>query len=159
MTVRERQDRVGTVTGLRTGLLCLAAVAAFGTAVELATERHWDTPVQLLAWLGLAMATAAIVLVGWRPQAVRVCAGRVLAVLVLLMAAFGVWEHVEANLHAGWLDAVHGTRWGTLPVAAQWWYALSKTVGPAPPLAPGALAQVSLLVLLAAWRHPADAAE
>jgi hypothetical protein len=38
---------------------------------------------------------------------------------------------------------------------ARWWAALSKTVGPAPPIAPGVLAQASLALLLSTIRHPA----
>ncbi|CAN5230443.1 hypothetical protein BH18CHL2_BH18CHL2_06310 [soil metagenome] len=37
---------------------------------------------------------------------------------------------------------------------ARWWTAFTKSVGPAPTLAPTALANVSLLLLLATRRHP-----
>ncbi|MDI1464778.1 hypothetical protein QEZ54_27785 [Catellatospora sp. KI3] len=158
MTVQERLRGLGTAAGLRIGVLCLAAVAAGGTAVELAAERHWDTPVQLLPWAALALLAAALLLLAVRPRPASVRTSRVLAAIVLFLAAIGVWEHVEANFDAGWLDALHGSGWDSLPTSTRWWYAVAKVVGPAPPLAPGVLAQASLLVLLAAWRHPASAA-
>jgi hypothetical protein len=41
---------------------------------------------------------------------------------------------------------------------ARWWAALVKSVGPAPTLAPAALAEASLLLLIATRGHPALAA-
>ena len=79
----------------------------------------------------------------------------VFAVLVVVSGVFGIWEHIESNYDAGELDQVYSARWETLPAASRWWLAVSKTVGPSPPLAPGALAQAGLCVLLATVRHPA----
>ncbi|GAA3254760.1 hypothetical protein GCM10020216_090730 [Nonomuraea helvata] len=41
--------------------------------------------------------------------------------------------------------------WEALPAVTRWWYALTKTMGPAPPLAPGMLAQSALMLLLATF--------
>ena len=38
---------------------------------------------------------------------------------------------------------------------AQWWEAITGGVGPAPVLAPGVLAEISLALLIATLRHPA----
>ena len=80
---------------------------------------------------------------------------RILAGAVLICAVWGIWEHVYANYDAGPLDFRYADRWESLTEMSRWWLAVSKTVGPSPPLAAGALAQASLCVLLATLRHPA----
>ena len=72
----------------------------------------------------------------------------------MLSALYGVWEHVESNWDAGPLDRNYADTWDTLSSSSQWWLAITKTVGPSPVLAPGALAQVGLCILLATIRHP-----
>jgi hypothetical protein len=42
-----------------------------------------------------------------------------------------------------------------MSVLDQWWTAVTSGVGPAPTLAPGALAEISLALILATVRHPA----
>jgi hypothetical protein len=155
VTVLDRIRATDTATNLRAGVLVLAAVAMTGTAVELATERHWNGAVQLVPWFALAALAAAWVLTAWRPRRVSLSAARVLAAVVLLASLYGIWEHLESNLNAGWLDAVYSAGWESLGAGTRWWYAITKTVGAAPPLAPGILAQAALLVLLSTWRHPA----
>jgi hypothetical protein len=73
----------------------------------------------------------------------------------MLASLWGIFEHVEANYDAAPLDFNYANTWDTLPETTRWWLALSKSVGPSPPLAPGALAQAGLCVLLASLRHPA----
>jgi hypothetical protein len=140
---------------LRRGVLVLAAVAAAGTAIELATERHWNTPTQLIPWVALGVLAVALALLVARPDHQRVRLARLLAAAVVLTSVYGVLEHIETNLDAGVLDGVYGGRWAALPFVQQLWYAATRTVGPAPPLAAGVLAQAALLTLLATWRHPA----
>jgi hypothetical protein len=140
---------------LRRGLLWVAAITGVGIAVELAADRHWTQPIQLVAWAALAVIAVAIVLVATAGSATPLRLGRVLAVLVMVSAILGIWEHVEANYDAGELDFEYAKSWETLSEPARWWLAATKTVGPSPPLAPGALAQASLCVLLATLRHPA----
>jgi hypothetical protein len=143
---------------LRRGLLALGAVTIAGLTVELAVERHWTQPTQLIAWAALVVGAVAIGLVAWAPTRRAVLLGRILAIVVMLSGAYGVWEHIESNHDAGELDRNYSESWETLPAATRWWLAASKTVGPSPPLAPGALAQVGLCVVLATVRHPALAA-
>lgn len=119
------------VLTVRRGLFFLVALSIGGAAFELATERHWQSPQQLLPWVALV----ALLVVMPFPRAVRV-----VAPIVLLVSAFGVYAHVSANL-------------GTDP-AASWWDALTKSVGFAPPLAPGMLAQSALLLLLTTLTTP-----
>lgn len=140
---------------LRAGLLALAGVGVAGTAVELATIRHWDSAEQLIPWAVLAVLALAIGLVAVRPTGVRVRAGRLLGLATGLGGAYGVWEHIEANLHAGPLDATYGPRWDAMSPIAQWWAAATGGVGPSPTLAPAILTQIGLTLLLATVAHPA----
>ncbi|MEV8630961.1 hypothetical protein AB0395_04825 [Streptosporangium sp. NPDC051023] len=134
---------------LRRGLIGVSALGVLGTAFELATEQHWKNWEQLVPWAALAVLVVAGVLLALSdsPKTVRVV--RALALAVLVAAVFGVYAHVAANYDAGPLDQGYATTWETLPGALRWWYALTKSVGPAPSLAPGALAQTALVLLFA----------
>lgn len=136
------------------GLLALVVISLAATGAELATERHWATAVQLVPWVALGVLIVATALLAARgPGAARVV--RALAVLVLLASVYGIVQHVVVNYDAGALDASYGQGWDALPVAARLWYAVTKSVGPAPPLAPGVLGQAALMVLLASFVRPA----
>lgn len=145
----------GTSSLLRRGLLAIAALTTVALAIELAAERHWTQPSQLVAWAALVVLLIAVGLLLGRASSGRVQAARMLAVLAMVTGIFGIWEHIESNHDAGELDQVYSARWDTLPAASRWWLAASKAVGPSPPLAPGALAQAGACVLLATLRHPA----
>ena len=54
---------------LRRGLLWLAALTSLGIVVELALERHWTQPIQLVAWVAVAVMLVAVVLVARDPSA------------------------------------------------------------------------------------------
>lgn len=144
-----------TVALLRRGLLGLAGLAIVGLALELITEKHWTKPSQLIAWATLVALAVAIGLLARAGQAWRVRAAQLLALAVVASAALGVWEHIEGNHDAGPLDAGYANTWDGLGPVTQWWLAARKGVGPAPPLAPGALALTGLVVLLATAHHPA----
>jgi hypothetical protein len=70
-------------------------------------------------------------------------------VVVLGASMYGVLDHVLVNYESGALDQRYSESWDTLPVGEQWWLAVTKTVGPAPTLAPGVLGQSALLLVLA----------
>jgi hypothetical protein len=139
---------------LRRGLLWLAGLTVVGLAVELAAERHWTQPIQFVAWGALVVTLLAIGLAAGTPTAGRLKLARWLAIAVMISAGFGIWEHVEENHDSGELDRVYGETWESLPPTTQWWLAASKSVGPSPPLAPGALAVAGFCVLLATTGHP-----
>jgi hypothetical protein len=139
----------------RRGLLGLAGMTVLGIAVELAVERHWTQPGQLIAWAALMLTGVAAGLLLRAPTAQRVRAARLLAVIVVCSAVVGIWQHIAANYDAAPLDFRYGATWASLPELERWWLAISKTVGPSPPLAPGALAIAAFSVLLASARHPA----
>lgn len=139
---------------LRQGLLGLAAAGVLGTAFELATLRHWKSAEQMIPWFALAIVTAAILAVGFRPSALRVRLAQGFAVVTLGAALFGVFEHVQSNLESGPLDATYGARWATMGMTSRWWAAATGGVGPSPTLAPAVLVQISLCLLLATLAHP-----
>ncbi|QYC45452.1 hypothetical protein Nocox_39525 [Nonomuraea coxensis DSM 45129] len=141
---RRRFAQAGPIS-LRLGLLALVAIGIAGAASELAFERHWRSPVQLIPWVALALLAVALVLLALSEAPRAVATARVLAAVVLLASAYGVFMHVSVNHGMG----ATATGWDTLSPLSQWWYAFTKTVGTAPPLAPGMLAQSSLLLLLA----------
>jgi hypothetical protein len=146
----EVQEPFDTATALlvRRGLVALTVLGILATAFELATEQHWNTLDQLIPWLALAVLTVATALV-LIPGGRGVVAARVLSLLVLGASAYGVVDHVLVNHAAGALDQRYADSWDSLPAVEQWWYAATKTVGPAPTLAPGVLGQSALLLLLA----------
>lgn len=138
-----------SVALLRRCFIGLAAGGVVGTAAELALSRHWNSAVQLIPWYALGgLVLALVLLVAWPgPRALR--AARVLAVLVMVTAAFGVFEHVLANYDAGPLDFRYANRWATMSAASRWWAAATEAVGPSPTLAPAVLAQSAMCLLFA----------
>jgi hypothetical protein len=133
---------------VRRGLIALTAIGILAAAFELATERHWIGLEQLIPWAALAVLAVATVLVVI-PDERGVTAARVLALLVLAASIYGVITHIVVNYDAGVLDQRYANTWDSLPTLQRWWYAITKTVGPAPTLAPGVLGQTALLLLLA----------
>lgn len=74
---------------------------------------------------------------------------RLLAMLVMVSAAVGAYEHILANYHAGPLDLRYTERWASMPATSRWWAAVSQSVGPSPTLAPAVLAQAAACLLFA----------
>jgi hypothetical protein len=146
-----------TIVLVRRGLVALTVIGILATAFELAIERHWSNLEQLIPWAALAVlatATTLLVLPGGR----AVTAARVLALVVLGASIYGVIDHILVNLEAGELDQRYAETWDSLPVLERSWYAITKTVGPAPTLAPGVLGQSALLLLLATFCRQGRAA-
>ncbi|MGW0483479.1 hypothetical protein [Nonomuraea sp. NPDC003214] len=129
---------------LRLALLGLVAIGIGGAAFELAAERHWGSPVQLIPWAALLLLGTALALLAGRDSPRVLTVVRVLAAVVLLASLYGVFTHVSVNHGMGAFDPA----WGSLSPLTQWWYAFTKSVGNAPPLAPGMLAQSALLLLI-----------
>jgi hypothetical protein len=133
---------------VRRGLVALTVIGVLAAAFELATERHWNGIEQLVPWIALAILAVAVTLL-LIPGGRGVPAARVLAVLVLGASVYGVVDHVLVNYESGAIDQRYAESWDTLPALQQWRLAMTKTVGPAPTLAPGVLGQPALLLLLA----------
>lgn len=139
---------------LRAGMIALAGLSIAGTAVELATLRHWNGALQLPPWAALGVLTAVTVVLATRPGRIALRAVRIGAVTILPVSGFGIVQHVEANYDTAPLDRDYSGRWDAMPEIERWWAAASGAVGPAPSLAAGAMAQAALLLLLATVRHP-----
>jgi hypothetical protein len=148
-----------SVALLRRCFLGLAAAGVAGTAIELALSRHWTSAVQLIPWYTLAVLTVALVLAARSPGPRTVRAVRLLAVLVMLAAAFGIYEHVLANYNAGPLDFRYTQRWASMSATSRWWAAMSEAVGPSPTLAPAVLAQAAACLLFATLGLTSDTAD
>jgi hypothetical protein len=139
-----RADPLQLLRGSLTGLTALGIV---GTAFELATLQHWNGVMQLVPWAALVVLTGALALHAGRSGRTRVV--RTLAVLVLGASLFGVLEHALVNYESGPLDQHFADIWDTLSLWLRWWYAITRTVGPAPTLAPGMLGQAAATLILA----------
>jgi hypothetical protein len=135
---------------LRGSLSALTVLGIVGTAFELATLQHWNGAMQLVPWAALLVLAAALALhagpAGRVPQTGLV---RALALLVLAASLFGVMEHALVNYDAGPLDQRFAETWDALSPWLRWWYAITRTVGPAPTLAPGMLGQAAITLILA----------
>jgi hypothetical protein len=142
--------RADPLSLLRVSLTVLTALGIAGTAFELATLHHWNGAMQLVPWVALAVLAVALALHAGppgRPPRTRLV--RVLALLVLASALFGILEHALANYRSGPLDERFADTWVTLSPWLRWWYAITKTVGPAPTLAAGMLGQAAATLILA----------
>jgi len=112
--------------------------------------QHWNGAMQLVPWVALAVLAAALALhAGPLDRVPRTCLVRVLALLVLATSLFGVLEHALVNYEAGPLDQRFADTWDALSIWLRWWYAITRTVGPAPTLAPGMLGQAAATLMLA----------
>jgi hypothetical protein len=117
---------------LRGQILLLGAVFVLGSALELASLRHWDGT-QIIPWIVLAILVVGYCLAVRRiaPWAIKWISGSTVAA-----SAFGVWQHVESNHATAVLDARYEFTWGTFSSAKQWWLSASGGVGSSPPLVP-----------------------
>jgi hypothetical protein len=139
-------------------MLWLCGLGIVGLAAELALGRHWQSWIQGIAWLAMALLAWAWWLLH-RQRTLRGADGaqarRRAARLALLVAAgglLGIVMHVWGNYDAAPLDAVYGKIWDATPMWKQWWLAFSMRVGPAPALASGALILLAGMVWLLATR-------
>ncbi|MGH3692777.1 MAG: hypothetical protein ACRDRX_02025 [Pseudonocardiaceae bacterium] len=147
MTPVRHARRADPLHVLRGSLVALTALGIAGTAFELASLKHWHGAIQLVPWFALVVLAGALALHMTRPAHLPVVRG--LALLVLAASAYGVFEHALANYESGPLDQRFTDTWDGLSLWLQWWYAITKTVGPAPTLAPGMLGQAAATLILA----------
>ena len=140
-----RRSQAEWATTLRLALLGLGTASSAGTALELATHRHWGGTAKLVPWAALA-----IVVVG-----LAIWIARGLATVVGGASAYGVITHLRANYAAGPLDFRYETRWATMDSLDRWWAVLSDKVGDSPILAPGALVVAAACLVLGTLGHPA----
>ena len=132
--------------GIRSLLLALVIFTAAGLVPELVLLEHYDSVLQLIPFAVLGATLVASVLAWRRPTRRTLAAFRVVMWLCLVAGLTGVMLHAKGNWE--WAlerdDTVHG------------WPLVWKVLrGATPLLAPGAMAQLGLLGLVYAHRHPA----
>jgi hypothetical protein len=140
---------------LRSSLAVLAELGTAGTVVELAMHGHWDSGIQVIAFVPVGLLAIGVAILFARPNRRALLVARAIAVLVAGLSLFGIFEHVYANYEAGPLDYRYEARWEGMPASSRWWTAFTKSVGPSPPLAPGILGQSALALTFATIGHPA----
>lgn len=138
-----------TAHTLRAAFLWLAAASAVGTAIELATIRHWRSFEQVVPWMVLAVLALGIGIVALRPSRSNVIVVRVLAAMAMAGGLFGIVEHIRANYGSAVLDYRYTERWPTMSVMSKLWAASSGAMGPSPILAPGILLMCAACLCLA----------
>jgi hypothetical protein len=148
MTESRMQRGIVGAALVRRGLYALTVIGILATAFELATVRHWLDLEQLIPWVALVVLAIATVLALVPVRRGRIAAG-LLALLVLGASVYGVLDHTVVNYNSGPLDQRFADTWDSLSATQRWWYAFTKTVGPAPTLAPGILGETAVLLLLA----------
>ena len=82
-----------------------------GTGLALAYERHWLSPWQVAPWIVIGIVSVATVALVVRQTTATVRLARAVAVLAILSAVLGTWQHVDANLnpdHEGHQQAEDG---------------------------------------------------
>lgn len=149
MTVEDTETSV-----IRRSVILVAALAIAGLAAELVIERHWGTAVRYVPWVALAVLAWAVYRLWRGPTARQIRAARAIAIAAMAAAGLGIALHINENYTAGLLDQTYSLVWDTMSEPQRWWAAFSKSLGPAPTLAPAALALIGLLVLVATQRHP-----
>jgi len=124
----------------------LAAAVCIGTASELALLNHTESAVQLVPFalcaLGLTASGA-----GFKPTPKTLLFARIVAVILALGAAFGIWEHFEHNY--AFSAEIRPT--ADMPTLLK-----EAFFGASPLLAPGGLLIGGALLGLATWRHPME---
>lgn len=134
------------LAGLRRILLAVVLVGIVGLGAELFLLEHYDGIWQWVPIVALAIGLALGVAVGVRPRRGVLLAFRAVMAAFLVAGAAGVYLHLAGNAEFERESdpAIRGT--------ALLWEALR---GATPSLAPGALAQLGLVGLALAYRHPA----
>ena len=132
---------------LRRLLLAVVLLGSAGLAAELVLLEHFEDWQQWVPFvvLGAALGTAALVVL--RPGRRALAAFRAVMVASLAAGALGVWFHYRGNVE------FELEREPSLRGLALFWEAMR---GATPALAPGAMVQLGLLGLIAAYRHPLE---
>ncbi len=141
-------SQTGPNAHLRPGLWAIAAVVCLGTVGDLALLGHYESPPQLVPFALCAVGLVASLVGAFKPSKNGLRFVWLSAGIIVLGAAFGLWEHFEHN---------YVFESEIRPNAGVRELLTHAIVGASPILAPGALMVLSTLLALAAWRHPQQA--
>ncbi len=142
-------NREGTTGALRAGLLLLVVLGVIGTAGVLAYDRHWHGAWQLVPWATLAGVGLALAALFIRPNRAVVKLVRLLAVLTIIAAILGVWQHFDENYITASLDGRYTERWETMSTGARLWEVSNGSVGHVPIPASGVLVPIGVALGMA----------
>jgi hypothetical protein len=131
---------------LRRLLLGLMLLGMLGLMAELLLLEHYEDVWQWVPLVSLAVGFLLALAVWMRPGRGTLRAFRAVSALYVAAGALGVYLHLDGNLE---FERESDASLRGLPLL---WEALQ---GATPALAPGALAQLGLLGLALAYRHPA----
>ena len=130
---------------MRRLLLALVVFTAAGLVPELILLKHYDSFWQIAPLVVLALTLVVAVIVWKRPSVGTMKVFRFVMALCVLAGVAGVVLHAKGNL--AWALERDDTLSG--------WPLIWKILrGATPLLAPGAMAQLGLLGLVFAYRHP-----
>jgi hypothetical protein len=149
--VRVERPALGAV---RCVLIALGALSMIGAGTELASQGV-DAE-RLVPWTGLAMLAVAAATFAL-PHRRAMLWARLLCLVVLCAAAYGVAEHLLLVADPAGIDESIGDFWASLSPLTRSWYG-ADDLGPSTPLAPGMLGQAALLLLLATLGRPSTRA-
>lgn len=148
-TVTDMMRGDGAAGGLRAGLLLLVVLGVAGSALALAYERHWLSAWQLAPWVTLGIISAATLALVLRQTTATVRLARAVAILAIVSAALGVWQHIDANLATEPAEDGHSHSHGPKEPGASMVDVMTGSAGHAPVPAALAIAPVGLALGLA----------
>jgi hypothetical protein len=138
-----RGDDPGLLRRLLLGLMLLGML---GLLAELLLLEHFEDVWQWVPLVALAIGVLLALAVWMRPGRATLWAFRAISAVYVAAGALGVYLHLDGNVE---FERESDASLRGLPLL---WEALH---GATPALAPGALAQLGLLGLALAYRHPA----
>ena len=147
--MHDRSGRVDTdpelLATVRRILLFLVLLGVLGLAVELLLLEHVESATQLIPFVALGLGLVAIVWQMLRPsrRSLRVFQGLMLAFVAV--GLLGIALHLKGNI-----EFERETNPSARGFALLW----GSLLGGVPLLAPAAMAQLGLLGLVFAYRHP-----
>ncbi len=103
--------REGFAGALRSGLWLVTLVLLAGTVVSPAFDRRGHEPWQLLPWIVVVVAFRTFVVLLFKVTGFVISAARTMAVLIVISALLGTWQHFDANYQTAPLSAEYSDRW------------------------------------------------
>jgi hypothetical protein len=143
---------VNTLSVIRRYLLAVLALGLVGTGIELVLLEHYETPVQFVPLVSVALALGVLIWHRVKADALSIRALQATMLLFLVAGIAGVGFHLRGA--AQFQLEIDPSQRG--------WDIFKKAMrAKAPPvLAPGLMLQLGLVGLVYAYRHPAlDASE
>ena len=124
-------------------LLGVVVLSSAGTLAELLLLEHTEEFYQLIPVILLALVLIATAIVLWQPRRAVIIGYRVLLGLCLISAGLGIFFHYQGNTE---FVLERHPRLGGWPLFSE------AMTGATPALAPGTMAQLALIGLLATFR-------